>query len=385
MCAFGAHRFSASHDGAIESRANSVPGLTDLSVRNLPEGLHFDARLPSFGIRVGKRRKTWTVIKGKNRTKISLGHYPEMSLADARKRAMAELSRPPSASETAVMPSYPEALAEFHTLHVAHLRPRSAYQLSRNLTRHFPWTKLLDQITHQDVLNVLDAIEGRSQRAHALKDIRTFFNWSIPRYLKSSPCFGIRKPAQKPRDRVLADDELCKVWKRAREIGYPYGTIVQLLILTGQRLSEIAGLRWEWIGDGAITFPSEITKNARVSKIPLGAMARRVIEETPRHSPLLFPARGRATRPFNGFGASKESLDKCGVENFVHHDLRRTFATSMARLGVRLEVTEKLLNHVSGSMGGIVGVYQRHDFMDEMREAISRYETWLSDIFETTL
>ena len=192
------------------------------------------------------------------------------------------------------MPSYQEALAEFHTIHVANLRPRSAYQLSRNLTRHFQWTKPLDQITHQDVLTVLDAIEARSQRAHALKDIRTFFNWCIPRYLKSSPCIGIKKPAQKPRDRVLADDELCKVWNRAQEIGYPYGTIVQLLILTGQRLGEIAGLRWEWIGEGTVTFPGEITKNARASRIPLGAMAHRIIEGIPRYSSLLFPARGHA-------------------------------------------------------------------------------------------
>jgi integrase len=381
---FVAHRGSASHRSAIELRANSVPGLTDITVRTLPEGLHLDARLPSFGIRVGKRRRTWIVIKGKNRTKISLGHYPAMSLADARKRAMAELSTSASPSETAIMPSYAEALAEFHATHVADLRPRSAYQLSRNLSRHFQWTKPLDQITHQDVLTALNGIEARSQRAHALKDIRTFFNWCIPRYLKASPCIGIKKPAQKPRDRVLADDELCKVWNRAREIGYPYGTIVQLLILTGQRLSEIAGLRWEWIREGAVTFPSEITKNARVSKIPLGAMARRLIEETPRHSSLLFPARGHTTKPFNGFGASKESLDKCGVENFVHHDLRRTFATNMARLGVRLEVTEKLLNHVSGSMGGIVGVYQRHEYMDEMREAISRYEASLSHVLESS-
>ena len=361
-----------------------MPGLTDLSVRNLPEGLHLDARLPSFGIRIGKRRRTWIVIKGNNRTKISLGHYPAMSLADARKRAMAELSKPPSASEAANMPSYPEALAEFHAIHTADLRPRSAYQLSRNLTRHFKWTKPLDQITHQDVLTALDGIEARSQRAHALKDIRTFFNWCIPRYLKSSPCIGIKKPAQKPRDRVLADDELCKVWNRAKEIGYPYGAIVLLLILTGQRLGEIAALRWDWIAEGTVTFPGEITKNARASRIPLGVMARRIVEGIPRHSLLLFPARGHATRPFNGFGASKKSLDKRGVKNFTHHDLRRTFATSMARLGVRLEVTEKLLNHVSGSMGGIVGVYQRHDFMGEMHEAISRYEAWLSNILTTT-
>jgi integrase len=362
-----------------------VPGLTDITVRTLPEGLHLDVRLPSFGIRVGKRRRTWIVIKGKNRTKISLGHYPAMSLADARKRAMAELSKSTSPSETAMMPSYAEALAEFQVIHVADLRPRSAYQLSRNLTRHFQWKKPLDQITHQDVLAALDDIEARSQRAHALKDIRTFFNWCIPRYLKTSPCIGIKKPAQKPRDRVLAEDELCKVWNRARQIGYPYGTIVLLLILTGQRLGEIAGLHWDWIEEGVVTFPSEITKNARSSKIPLGMMARLIIDRTPRHSLLLFPARGHATRAFNGFGASKKSLDKCGVENFTHHDLRRTFATSVARLGVRLEVTEKLLNHLSGSLGGIVGVYQRHEFMEEMREAISRYETWLSHILETTL
>jgi integrase len=385
MCTFGAQHFNAPHRSVIYLRANSVPGLTDLSVRNLPEGLHLDARLPSFGIRVGKRRKTWIVIKGKNRTKVSLGQYPAMSLADARRRAMAEFSRAPLAHEIAVMPPYPKALAEFHTTHVTGLRPRSAYQLSRNLTRHFQWTKPIDQIIHHDVLTALEAIEARSQRAHALKDIRTFFNWCIPRYLKSSPCVGIKKPTQKPRDRVLADEELRKVWNRAREIDYPYGTIVQLLILTGQRLSEIAGLRWEWIGHGAVTFPSEITKNARISKIPLGAMACRVIEEIPHLSSLLFPARGHTTRPFNGFGASKKSLDKCGVENFVHHDLRRTFATGMARLGVRLEVTEKLLNHVSGTMGGIVGVYQRHDFMDEMQEAIFRYEAWLSHVLETTL
>jgi hypothetical protein len=193
-----------------------VPGFTDITVRSLPEGLYFDARLPSFGIRVGKRRRTWIVIKGKNRTKMSLGHYPAMSLTDARKRAKAELSKPASPSEeTTIMPSYAEALAAFHAIHVADLRPRSAYQLSRNLTRHFQWTKLLDQITHQDVLTALDGIEARSQRAHALKDIRTFFNWCIPRYLLASPCIGIKKPAQKPRDRVLADDELFKVWKSA--------------------------------------------------------------------------------------------------------------------------------------------------------------------------
>ena len=177
------------------------------------------------------------------------------------------------------------------------------------------------------------------------------------------------------------------MWNRAREIDYPYGTIVQLLILTGQRLSgdrRVAlGMdrRWERSLSPARSQRMRAYRKSSSAQWPAASL-----KETPRLSSLLFPARGHTTRPFNGFGASKESLDKCGVENFVHHDLRRTFATGMARLGVRLDkVTEKLLNHVSGSMGGIVGVYQRHDFMDEMREAISRYEAWLSHVLETTL
>ena len=109
-------------------------------------------------------------------------------------------------------------------------------------------------------------------------------------------------------------------------------------------------------------------------------MARQIIAGVPRLGSLLFPARGYTDKPFTGFGVSKLALDACGVKNFTHHDLRRTFATNMAKLGVRLEVTEKLLNHVSGSLGGIVGIYQRHDFQAEMRDAIEKWETHLTRI-----
>ncbi|MGP7983873.1 tyrosine-type recombinase/integrase [Rhodoblastus sp.] len=354
-----------------------MPNLTDLTIRTLPVGLHLDTRLTSFGIRVGKNRKTWIVIRGTNRTKVSLGHYPAISLADARKRALAALAA--TETDQIAPPTFPVALKEFEEKHAAHLRPRSAYQLKRNLTRHFAWTKPVDQIMHHDVAEALDAIKAPSQRAHALKDISTFFNWCIPRYLKSSPCVGIKKPPQKSRDRVLSDEELAKVWNRAKEIGHPYGTIVQLLILTGQRAGEIAALRWEWIGDDedTVTIPAAITKNGRATRIPIGKMARQIVAGVDRVGTLLFPARGYTDKPFRGFGTSKLSLDKCGVKGFTHHDIRRTFATNMAKLGVRLEVTEKLLNHVSGSLGGIVGVYQRHDFKDEMREAVTKWEAHL--------
>ena len=357
----------------------AVIRLTDLAIRTLPEGVYFDDRTPSFGLLVGKRRKTWLAVKGRGRVRIRLGHYPDLSLAEARRKALVTLGTEQPTATVAL--SFPDAREAFLEKHGATLRPRSQYQIKRNLMRHFDWTKPVDQITHHEVAEALDAIKAPSQRAHALKDIRTFFNWCIPRYLKSSPCVGIKKPPQKSRDRVLSDDELAKVWKRAKEIGHPYGTIVQLLILTGQRAGEIAALQWEWIGEDTVTIPAVATKNARATTIPIGKMTRQIIAEVPRLGALLFPARGYTDKPFRGFGTSKLLLDACGVKDFTHHDLRRTFATNMAKLGVRLEVTEKLLNHVSGSLGGIVGVYQRHEFKDEMREAVTKWEAHLLTLF----
>jgi integrase len=241
-------------------------------------------------------------------------------------------------------------------------------------------TTPLNEIMHDDVARALDAIAAPSERAHALKDLRTFFNWCIPRYLQVSPCVGIRKPPYKSRDRVLDEEELGKVWRTAQAIGYPYGTIVQLLILTGQRSGEIAALQWDWIGDDVIMIPASATKNARATTIPIGLMTQALFDTVPRLGPLLFPARGYIDKPFKGFGVSKIVLDKCGVKNFTHHDLRRTFATNLAALGTPIHVTEKLLNHVSGTVSGVVAIYNRHSYLDEMRAAITNWEKRLMEI-----
>ena len=246
----------------------AVIRLTDLAVRSLQEGVYFDERTPSFGLLVGKRRKTWLVVKGRGRVRVRLGHYPTLSLADARKKALVALGMP---FEPVASPKFSEILETFLETHGPTLRPLSRYQLQRTLRRYFKWEKPLDKITHEDVATVIGSIAAKSEAAHALKDIRTFFNWCIPRYLSASPCAGLKKQSFKPRERVLTDDELVKVWRRADEIGHPYGTIVKLLILTGQRAGEIAALRWAWISDAALTLPAEITKNARATTIRLFA------------------------------------------------------------------------------------------------------------------
>ena len=353
-----------------------VAKFTDLAVRSFSEGVYFDEKTPGFGILIGKRQKTWLVVRGRGRVRTALGHYPELSLADARRQALVAIG-------TGYVPSpstgFQKARAEFLEKHGATLRPGSKAETQRILLRHFDWQKSLDKITHQDVVAAIEDIEKPVERAHAIKHLRSFFNWCIPRYLSSNPCVGIKQPRQRSRERVLSDDELRRIGKRADEIGYPVGQITKLLILTGQRRSEISHLRWEWITD-TITIPAHIAKNGRTSTIPLGAMAREVIYSVPPKEDLLFPKRGKPDEGYRGFGKGKHKLDECRVTSWTFHDCRRTFATNMAKLGVRLEVTEKLLNHVSGSTGGIVGVYMKYNFAQEMKAAIDLWEQKLASI-----
>jgi len=172
----------------------------------------------------------------------------------------------------------------------------------------------------------------------------------------------------------------------AAQDGSTYGNIIQLLILTGQRKSQIAKLRREYVDEkvGLITWPPELMKANRRHSIPLSPMAAAILSTQPKEG-YLFPARDRET-PFNGFSKCKAAFDKRldGLQPYVIHDLRRTFASGMQEVGVRIEVTEKLLNHTSGSFAGIVSVYQRHSYLPEMRDAVQRWEEHLQALISNT-
>ena len=201
-------------------------------------------------------------------------------------------------------------------------------------------------------------------------------NWCLRHGLiEVSPVPPLRLRAQ-ARARVLNDNELRTVWHRADEYGFPYGRIVQFLILTGQRRGEIAALRRVWIDGDTITFPPGFTKNKREHSIPIGPLATKMIAELPDlGTDLLFPARGSGERPFNGWSKSKRSFDRAiDVTDYTLHDLRRTFTTRLAALGTPIHVTEKILNHVSGTVSGVAAIYNRHSYMDEMREVVAAYE-----------
>lgn len=356
----------------------SVENFTDLAIRALPQGTHYEKKTPGFGIRIGKQKKTWLVLQGPrdNRTQTIIGYYPSLTLQEARRRALVALGTRFSQKD---YPTFPEALSEF--LAQDRWKTRSKYVLIKSLD-HFHWSKTLEKITHQDVLQQVDAVKGEGARSHAIKDIRTFFNWCVPRYLTVSPAVGLKMPTYVPRARVLSDDELRAVWIAAEQIGYPFGTITQLLILTGQRRSEIGSLQKSWISEDKITLPPEATKNGKEHSFPLSSLTVSSLAMVQNHkdTPLLFPARARSNTPFIGWGNSKTRLDKlAGIAPWTLHDLRRTFATGLASLGVPIHVTERLLNHRE-TTGGIIAVYQTHAYWPEQVQAIAAWESKLLSI-----
>ena len=197
----------------------------------------------------------------------------------------------------------------------------------------------------------------------------------------NNPVIGTEKRRERSRDRTLTDAELAIVWNAVR--GSDYGDIVRLLILTGQRRTEIGSLQWKEIGfdENLISLPPARTKNARAHSFPMSKPVRDILKARPHTPDYVFGRDG-----FSDWGKCKISLDARIAElgkplpDWTIHDLRRTFATGLQRLGVRLEVTEAILNHVGGSRGGVTGIYQRHSWAEEKRTALDAWAAHVLDV-----
>lgn len=249
--------------------------------------------------------------------------------------------------------------------------------------------KRIGDVTKHDILSVLDGIVDRGSPVTAncvLAVMRKLFNWAsdVRSLIVVSPCKGIGAPtAELSRDRVLSDDEIRAAWAAFDDTGLPVGPLAQLLLLTGQRLSQVAEAQWSEIDLEAKTWkiPKERTKNGRAHEVPLSDAAVEFIRALPRiegRAGYVFTATG--AQPVSNLKRLREALRRAASERDVAptlHDLRRTVATNLQKLGVRLEVTEAVLNHVSGSRKGIVGVYQRHEYAEEKRAAL---EAWANEL-----
>jgi integrase len=262
----------------------------------------------------------------------------------------------------------------------------------------------IQTITKRDVIDLLDGLmdAGTPMAANRVRGyLSKFFNWCVERdVLEVAPTSGVKAPAKEvSRDRVLSDNEIRWFWRACERVGPPWGAIGKLLLLTGQRLSEVTDMTEAEIWSGLFwQLPGERTKNKRPHDLPLSGAAQAVLADVVRVSGpngFLFTTTGRTpvsglTKARNRFArimeemAAEERGQPVQIPRWTFHDLRRTAATGMARLGIPVRVTEAVLNHVSGTGGGIVAVYQRHDFADEKRDALEAWARFVTDLVNGT-
>jgi integrase len=367
-------------------RFDGPGGVAGLSLRISARGI----RSWSLMVRVGTRQR-----------RLTLGRFPDLSLADARKRAraaleLAERGIDPAGDRVERRPDrdlFANVVAQYLELHARPNRLRRAADLER-LLRHsvLPhWGKRrIQEIGRRDVLDLIDRIKVRapSMAVKVQASVGRVFNWALERgIIAASPLAGMKRPVrEQARERVLEPHELAAVWRGAEAIGWPYGPIVKLLILTGARRSEVTGMAWSeldlerrlWIK------PAVRVKSGREHRLPLSPAAVDLLGSLPRvdGSDFVFPNR-TGTGPVQQLSDAKVRFDRlCGVSGWRLHDLRRTCASMLAELGVRESVIAAILDHSQAGLFGVTARYNRHKYEAEARAALERWAGHLARLAE---
>jgi integrase len=291
-------------------------------------------------------------------------------------------------------------------------RPSSVAQAKLVVENHLKpafGSKPMPHIGRSDLQAVIDRVplKQKAMRRTVFAYASVLFGWAAKRGdLPRNPLNDMAKPpAPAARDRVLIDDELKRVWSAATQLKKPWGAFYRIAILTGQRRDEVAKLHWSELDRAAATWtiPATRAKNGIAHIVPLSVP---VMDELDALSPdveggdgstrkwpktgFVMTTNGRSA--VSGFSKAKKLLDAAMEAERQRstdvqpqapwrvHDLRRTVATGLQRLGVRFEVTEAVLNHVSGAKGGIAGVYQRHDWASEKRAALGAWAGFVDQL-----
>lgn len=380
---------------------------------------YFDDLLPSFGLRASySGAKSWFVMTRVNGKLIrtTIGRFPGIPLREARSKArdiitLAQAGKSPRDIQRGERQAAAErqrntfsALAdEFMSRHVdAHLRAATAREYRRILqgpdTAHLK-TKPISEISKRDIHDVLERIRKRGAHCaadRALAYLRKFMNWCVDyEVLDASPTDRIRqKKPSVDRERVLSDEEIAIVWSALESEKGLFAPLLKLLLLTGQRRSEVAGMRWEELRDidGANPIwelPRDRTKNHLPHLVPLSSEVTTIIASVPRTGPLLFSGTGRA--PASGFSKLKARLDRWieanrnPIPHWTFHDFRRTMITKMNEdLRIAPHIAEATVNHVSGTAKrGVAGVYNRALYLDERRSALEAWSKYVIEVVES--
>ena len=285
------------------------------------------------------------------------------------------------------------AVASFLELHVRRKNRISTARVTENIFNRIivpAWrNRTIDSIRRRDIIDLVEDVAASGRGYHANRTcavLSKFFAWLVARdALTFSPVTGVERPhKEKTRSRVLTDDELRVLWLACGHEGAS-GEAIRLMTLTGARRGEVGEMsRREVDQDHQLwNLPAERTKNGRPHTIPLSRQAWTLIGARPRFADCNFVFSADGKRAVNNWDEVKHRISaKAGItaSSWRLHDLRRTCASGMQKLGISVPVVEKALNHVSGTFRGIVGVYQQHDYADEVAIALQRWADRVDEI-----
>jgi integrase len=381
----------------------------------LPPGkadhIEWDDDVAGFGLRLregGGRTYIFQYKIGPQQRRIALGATSAIDAGRARETAKnlyarVRLGQDPAADKADARIKAAETFEAISRRFLDHqrarLRPRSYLDVERHILVHAkPLHGLqMAKIERRDIASTIAAAAdnaGTVTGNRVRTSISSLFSWAMMHGLvESNPVVGTMRNRERSRERVLSANELALIWNNLGDDQDHYAAVMRLLMLTGQRASEIADLRWSEIKDDTIVLPPERTKNARAHLVPLSGAARAILGVQPRRvnadglpRDLIF---GIGEGGFNGWAICKTRLNERIVKaagkplpHWVPHDLRRTAATMMAELGVQPHVIEATLNHVSGFRAGVAGIYNRNSYAREMATALDLWAEHLMAIVE---
>jgi integrase len=365
----------------------------------------FDATLSGFCLRVtSSGKKSFAVMyrhNGKLR-RLTVGRFPAMSLAKAREEAKAALQAveegrdPAGERQEAKAAPEPrrdtvEAVATDYVERHCKRNLRSWTETDRLLRKYLIpelGSRDVRELTRRDVRDLVDGVVDNGKPVQAnrvLAAVHAMLTWAVDReILDVNPAAGVKKPTrEKPRERVLSDGELVKVWKAAEGLGYPAGPYIKTLILTGARRDEAREMRWREVDlDKALwTIPGERAKNGEPHVVPLSEAMLDLLRDLPRFTggDYVFTA-GDGAKPYANVIKPKKRIERDSeVEGWTLHDLRRTAASGMGDLGIAGETIARVLNHAEGQIAGITARYNRADQTEAKRRAL---EAWAQHVCE---
>jgi integrase len=351
---------------------------------------YFDTQVSGLALRVSERWKSWTLhyTLGAKRRRLTFGAYPSISLASARTRADEAKAAIASGHDPQAIAS--ETLQAICELYMAHegAKLRSAEWRKSVLDRHiYPilGSRPIAEIKRSEIVRLLDQIEegsGPVMATQTLAVLRKVMNWHATRSddFLSPIVRGMARtrPTERARDRILSDDELRKVWQAAEDYGI-YGFYLRFLLLTAARRTEVAGMTWAEVDGSDWTLPAARNKTKLDLVRPLSRAAQDILEKLPKGVGFVWSANS-GTRAISDFGGFKRKLDAAsGAKGWRMHDLRRTARSLMSRAGVPSDHAERCLGHV---IGGVRGVYDRHEYHREKRRAFEMLAAEIERIVE---